>query len=263
VADLEWQVANGIATITLNRPHRKNAFTFPMIELWAELLRSAREDDDVRVVVLRGAGGAFCSGIDLESFSPSDGDRPTVLERREQLSDRVHRVALALEDFDKPVIAAMQGVAVGAGFDMALMCDLRIAAASATMSEGYVKVGLVPGDGGCYWLPRLVGISKALELLLTGATIDATEAHRIGLINRVVPDEDFDTAVANLAAALAAAPPVTVRLIKRATYQSARSDLRTSLDLVASHMAVVTSTDDTEEALSALREKRSPIFVGR
>jgi enoyl-CoA hydratase/carnithine racemase len=261
--DIEWSVADGVATLVLNRPERKNAFTFEMIEEWAELLRLARTDDDVRVVMVTGAGGAFCSGVDLESFSPSGGARPTVLRRRQDLADRIHRVALALEDLDKPVIAAMQGVAVGAGLDMALMCDMRIASETARFCEGYVKIGLIPGDGGCYWLPRIVGLPKALELLLSGDTIDAAEALRIGMVNRVVPDEGFADAARAFAAKFAAGPPATVRLIKRATSQSARSDLRTALDLVASHMAVVTSTEDAEEALAALREKRPPVFTGR
>jgi enoyl-CoA hydratase/carnithine racemase len=262
MADLEWAVADGIGTLTLNRPHRKNAFTFDMIEQWAELLRLARTDDDVRVIVVTGAGGAFCSGVDLESFSPSGGARPTVLERRGMIADRVHRVALALEDLDKPVVAAMQGVAVGAGLDMALMCDMRIVTDTATFCEGYVKVGLVPGDGGCYWLPRIVGLPKALELLMSGDTLSATEALAIGMVNSVVPDDCFKQSVTAFARRFADAPPVTVRLIKRATYQSARSDLRTSLDLIASHMAVVTQTEDAEEALSALREKRPPLYRG-
>lgn len=263
VADLEWSVADGIGTIRLNRPHRKNAFTFEMIDEWAGIIQRVRTDDAVRVVVLTGAGDAFCSGVDLESFSPSDGSRPSVLERREALSERIHRIALALEDLDKPVIAAIRGVAVGAGLDMALMCDMRIASTTARLCEGYVKVGLVPGDGGCYWLPRIVGLPKALELLLTGETIDAAEAHRIGLVNRLVADDEFDAEVRRFAEQLAAAPPVTARLIKRATYQSARSDLRTSLDLVASHMAVVTQTEDAEEALAAMRERRPANYQGR
>lgn len=263
MADLQWSVADGIGTIVLNRPERKNAFTLEMIDAWAEHLRLARTDDSVRVIVLRGAGDAFCSGVDLETFSPSDGSRPTVLERRNMLADRIHRVALALEDLDKPVVAAMRGVAVGAGLDMALMCDMRIASDSARFAEGYIKVGLVPGDGGCYFLPRLVGVAKALELMLTGETIDAPEALRIGMVNRVVPDSGFDAAVTEFAATLANVAPVSARLIKRATYQSLTASLRTALDLVASHMAVVTQTEDSEEALAAFRERRKPDFKGR
>jgi len=263
VADLEWSVADGIGTIRLNRPEQRNAFTFDMVAEWAELLRTARTDDDVRVVVLTGTGDkAFCSGVDLSSISNANPDL-TPLERKSQLHDQIHRVALELEALDKPVIASINGVAVGAGLDMALMCDLRIASRSARMSEGYVKVGLTPGDGGAYYLPRLVGTSKALELLLTGDFVTADEAHRIGMVNRVVDPEDLAEATTALAAQIAASPPVTVRMIKRATYQSAGTDLRTALDLISSHFAVVAATEDAAEALAAMKDKRPPVFRGR
>ena len=143
------------------------------------------------MLVLTGAGDqAFCSGIDLGSISNANPDL-TPLERKSQLHDEIHQVALALEALDKPVIASINGAAVGAGLDMALMCDLRIAARSARLSEGYIKVGLTPGDGGAYYLPRLVGTAKALELLLTGDFVSADEAHRIGMVNRVVDDADL------------------------------------------------------------------------
>jgi enoyl-CoA hydratase/carnithine racemase len=263
VPDLEWSVDNLVGTIRLNRPERRNAFTFGMVREWARILRDVRTDDSVRVVVLTGAGDrAFCSGIDLGSISHANPDL-SPLERKSQLHDEIHQVALALEDLDKPVIAAINGAAVGAGLDMALMCDLRVAARSAKLSEGYIKVGLTPGDGGAYYLPRLVGTAKALELLLTGDFISADEAHRIGMVNRVVDDADLEAETKALAEQIAAAPPVTVRMIKRATYQSARADLRTSLDLISSHFAVVAATDDAAEALSALQEKRVPAFHGK
>jgi enoyl-CoA hydratase/carnithine racemase len=258
--DLEFTVADGIGTILLNRPHRKNAFTMAMIDEWADVLRRARTDDDVRVVVLTGAGDAFCSGVDLGSYR--DSEEQTPLQRKENLRERIHRVPLALEDLDKPVIAAVNGVAVGAGMDMALMCDLRVVARSARLSEGYIRVGLVPGDGGCYYLPRLVGTAKALELLLTGDFVDGAEAARLGIANHVVDDDELLPFVTGLARKLADAPPVAVRMIKRAVYQSARSDLRTALDLISSHMAVVTSTQDSAEAYQAFREKRPGHYTG-
>jgi enoyl-CoA hydratase/carnithine racemase len=260
MADLEYTAADGIGTILLNRPHRKNAFTLDMIDTWAQALRDARTDPDVRVVVLTGAGDAFCSGVDLDRRQ--DATPATPLERKENLTERIHRIPFALEDLDKPVIAAINGVAVGAGMDMALMCDMRIMARSARLSEGYVRVGLVPGDGGCYYLPRLVGTAKALELLLTGDFIDAEEAGRLGIANHVVDDADLAGAVDTLARKIADGPPVAIRTIKRAVYQSARSDLRTALDLISSHMAVVTSTEDSAEALAAFREKRPANFIG-
>lgn len=260
MADIEYTKADGIGTILLNRPERKNAFTFAMIDEWARILEHARVDDDVRVLVLTGAGDAFCSGVDLGGYT--EGQRPTPLERKQGLTDRIHRVPLALEDLDKPIIAAVNGVAVGAGMDMALMCDMRVVARSARLSEGYIRVGLVPGDGGCYYLPRLVGTAKALELLLTGDFVDGEEAARLGIANHVVDDAELPSFVTALARRIADAPPVAVRMIKRAVYQSAKSDLRTALDLISSHMAVVTSTSDSAEAYAAFREKREGHYVG-
>jgi enoyl-CoA hydratase/carnithine racemase len=261
--DLKWSVTDGVGTILINRPEVRNAFTFSMVDEWAQLLRDARTNDDVRVVVLTGAGDkAFCSGVDLSSISNANPDL-TPLERKSQLHDQIHQVALALADLDKPVIASINGVAVGAGLDMALMCDLRIMSTSARVSEGYVKVGLTPGDGGSYYLPRLVGTSKALELLLTGDFIDAEEALRIGLVNRLAPPDKLAEQTWEFARSIADHPPVTVRMIKRATYQSANTDLRTALDLISSHFAVVAATEDASEALSAMKDKRTPRYLGR
>jgi enoyl-CoA hydratase/carnithine racemase len=259
MADLEYTVDAGIATILLNRPARKNAFTLAMVDEWARALRTAREDPEVRVVLVTGAGDAFCSGADLSTF---DGE-PTTLFRKTMLTEHVHRVAHALEDLDKPVIAAVNGVAVGAGMDMALMCDIRLAAESARFSEGYVRIGLVPGDGGCYFLPRIVGMAKALELLWTGEFFDAREAHRLGVVNHVYSDEEFPAAALAFARKIADGPPIAISMIKRAAYQAAHSDLRTALDLISSHMAVVQSTEDSKEAMAAFREKRPPTFHGR
>ena len=225
MADLEYRVENGVGTILLNRPEKKDAFTLEMLHRWAEIYREARTDDDVGAIVLTGAGDAFCSGGDLGGLAPSD---PTPYDRKAFLTDHVHRVIYALEELDKPVIAAVNGAAVGAGMDMSLMCDMRFAARSARFSEGYVRVGLVPGDGGAYFLPRLVGTAKALELLLTGDFVDAVEAHRVGIVNRVYEDEEL----AEETRRFAAGPPLVTRMIKRTVYQSVRSDLRTSLDLV-------------------------------
>jgi enoyl-CoA hydratase/carnithine racemase len=260
MADLEYAVADGIGTIRLNRPERKNAFTLAMVDQWAGLLGAARTDPDVRVLVLTGTGDAFCSGVDLERRH--EGRPATALARKQVLTDQVHRIALAMEDLDKPVIAAINGTAVGAGLDMALMCDMRVMARSARVSEGYIRVGLLPGDGGCYYLPRLVGVAKALELLLTGDFIDADEAARIGLVNQVVDESELDDAVLTLARKIADGPPVVVRMIKRATYQSLRTDLRTSLDLISSHTGVVGLMSDSAEAMAAFREKRKPRYNG-
>jgi enoyl-CoA hydratase/carnithine racemase len=260
VADLEYGVENGVGTILLNRPEKKNAFTTEMLDEWSEILVEARTDDGVGAIILTGAGDAFCSGGDFESLSPDAEDEPTPYDRKAFLTDHVHRICYALEDLDKPVIAAINGVAVGAGLDFALMCDMRFMASSARVSEGYIRVGLVPGDGGAYYLPRLVGTAKALELLLTGDFIDAREAHRIGMVNRVYEDGELIDETRAFAEKLAAGPPLVTRMIKRAVYQSARSDLRTSLDLISSHMGIVQSMEESHEAFNAFREKRAPRF---
>lgn len=260
MADLEYVVEDGVGTITLNRPERRNAFTLDMVDQWAAIYRDARTNADVRAIVLTGSGNTFCSGVDLSELDSTD---QTPLDRKALLSERVHRVALELAELDKPVIAAINGAAVGAGLDMALMCDIRLASRSARLSEGYVRIGIVPGDGGCYYLPRLVGLSKALELLLTGDFVDGEEAARIGLVSSVHDDKDLLPHAHELATRLAAGPPVAMRMIKRAVYQSLDTDLRTALDLISSHMAVVQFTDDAREAYAAMIEKRAPTFRGR
>jgi enoyl-CoA hydratase/carnithine racemase len=260
MADLEYTVEDGVGTILLNRPAQKNAFTLDMVDEWAQALRSARTDSSVRVVVVTGAGDAFCAGVDL-SVLQDVGEEPLALKT--MLTAQVHEVARAVDELDKPVIAAVNGVAVGAGMDMALMCDIRVLAQSARMSEGYIRVGLVPGDGGCYYLPRLVGMEKALELLWTGDFIGAHEAVRIGLASQVHPDQEFEAAYGALAARLAAQPPINVAMIKRAAKQSATSDLRTSLDLISSHFGVVYGTEDSREARAAFGARRAPHFSGR
>ena len=255
-----YEVNNGIALLTLNRPDRRNSFTLSMIHRWADLLIEANTDETVRVIVVTGAGGAFCAGIDLDELETIE---LTPQARRNFLTDEVHRVARAVEASDKPIIAAVAGAAVGAGMDMALMCDMRIVAQSAKFAESYVNLGLVPGDGGAYYLPRLVGTAKALELLLTGDTVTGQEAVDLGIANHVVADELLMDTVMNLAAKIAAKPPVAVQLIRHTVYQSQNVDLTTALNLVASQMGVAMLTQDHKEALAAFREKRPGNFQGK
>jgi enoyl-CoA hydratase/carnithine racemase len=258
---LRFEIEGGIATITLNRPERMNAFTWEMIDAWADALSECRANDAVAVVIVTGAGKAFCSGGDIGEMKKR-GER-TPLERKAELESHVHKIPLALEALDKPVIAAINGAATGAGLDLALMADLRLAAESARLGETYVKVGLVPGAGGAWFLPRLVGSAKALELFWTGDIIDAREAERIGLVNKVVPDAELMAATQALAEKIASGPPLSVRLIKRAVREGMRSDLRTSLDLISSHYAVAATSSDHHEAVAAYLEKRKPVFTGR
>jgi enoyl-CoA hydratase/carnithine racemase len=258
--ELLYEVKDRVATLTLNRPDKLNAFTGPMIERWAWALSEAQRDPDVNVVVVTGAGKAFCSGGDVARMGQGE---PTPLDHKNTLWEHIHRVPKALEQMDKPVIAMVNGVAVGAGMGMAVMCDLRIASDAARFSTGYVRVGLVPGDGDTYFLPRLVGSAKALELLWTADFIEAPEAERLGIVNRVVPADRLAEETLALARKIADGPQVPIRMIKRLVYQSLRLDLRTHLDLVSSHMAVVRDTEDHKEGVQAFKEKRPPKFKGR
>jgi enoyl-CoA hydratase/carnithine racemase len=260
MSDLLYEVKDRIATITLNRPDKLNAFTGPMIDAWARALAEAQADDQVHVVVVTGAGRAFCAGGDVARMGEG---QPTALEHKNMLWEHIHRVPKTLETMDKPVIAMVNGLAVGAGMGMCLMCDVRIASDEARFSTGYVRVGLVPGDGDTYFLPRLVGPAKALELLWTADFIDAAEALRLGIVNRVVPAADLREATWAFARQLAEGPQVPIRMIKRLVYQSLRLDLRTHLDLVSSHMAIVRQTADHAEGVAAFKEKRPPKFQGR
>jgi len=253
---LLFEVEDRIATITLNRPERKNAFTFEMTDAWAKALLECRDRDDVAVVIVTGSGDSFCSGGDIADMKGRTGQLPG--QRKEELSRRVQRVPLALEDLDKPVLCALNGVATGAGMDMALMCDIRYAAESARLAETYVRVGLVPGAGGAHFLPRLVGVAKALELFWTGDFVDAREAERLGLVNKVLPDGELMPFVRGVAAKIAKAPPASVRLIKRAVTQGMRNDLRTNLDLISSHYAVATAAPEHREAVEKFLARAKP-----
>jgi len=246
---LKFSIAEGIARIVLDRPERMNAFTFEMIDAWTAALARCRTDDMVKVVIITGTGSAFCSGGDIVEMGERLEHTPE--QRKNELFQRIERIPLALEDLDKPVIAAVNGVATGAGMDMALMCDLRYAAQSARFAETYVKVGLVPGAGGAHFLPRLVGTAKALELFLTGDFIDAQEALRIGLVNKVFADATLAAEVDSIARRMANAPALTLRMTKRAIYQGMRNDLRTNLDLISSHYAIITSTQEHKDLVQS------------
>jgi enoyl-CoA hydratase/carnithine racemase len=260
VSDLLYDVSDRVATITLNRPDKLNAFTGEMIDTWASSLAKAQADEQVNVIVVTGNGRAFCAGGDVSRMGEGE---PTPLQHKNQLWDHIHRIPKTLEGVDKPVIAMVNGLTVGAGMGMSLMCDVRIAAESARFSTGYVRVGLVPGDGDTYFLPRLVGSAKALELLWTADFIEAADALRLGIVNRVVPDAQLKEATYAFAKQIADGPQVPIRMIKRLVYQSLRLDLRTHLDLVSSHMAVVRRTEDHAEGVAAFKEKRPAKFRGR
>lgn len=248
-----------VAVITLNRPDAKNAFSPEMIRMWREYLERAKNDDDISVVVVTGIGDTFCSGGDIRDMARG---KLRSWDMKKFLWDGVHRIIFALEDLDKPVIAAVNGAAMGAGMDMAIMCDMRVASDRARFAESYIAMGLAPGDGGAWFLPRLVGTSKALELLLTADVLDAQEALSLGIVNRVVPHVKLMEETMKLAGKIAEKPPLAVRMIKRAVCQGATSTLRAHLDYISSQMSLLSQTNDHIEAARAFIEKRKPVFTG-
>jgi enoyl-CoA hydratase/carnithine racemase len=264
--EILYDVADGVATITLNRPEKMNAFSTKMIAEWTDAIDAAREDDAVRVVVITGAGRGFCSGMDVQAEAGGSGvlrSETGPAARRNSLRYNVHRVARALQLLDKPYIAGVNGPAAGAGMDMASMADIRFCADTARFGMAYVRMGIIPGDGGAYYLPRIVGLAKALELIWTGEMFDAQEALRIGYVSRVVPTDKLQEETHAFAAKLAEGPAVAIQLAKRLAYRSLDATLEQALDLAQSAMVIAQSTDDAKEGPRAFIEKRKPQFQGR
>lgn len=261
--EILYTVDGHVATITLNRPETLNAFTALMLEEWTDALHKSQRDDNVWVVVVTGSGRGFCSGGNVKGFAQkADQDVPPLHTQRNHMRYGVHQVPRAVAHLDKPYIAAVNGPAAGAGMDMASMADIRIASDKAKFVMSYVNMGLVTGDGGAYFLPRIVGLSQAYELMWSGETIDAQEALRIGYVNHVVPHERFPQFVKEYAGKLASKPPVAVQLIKRAVRKGLTTDLENTLDYLEWAMLICRSTEDAQEGPRAWRDKRSPVFTG-
>jgi enoyl-CoA hydratase/carnithine racemase len=259
MADILLEQAGGVATVTLNRPHRRNAITPSMWTDLASLFDRVAGEPSVRVLVVTGAGGAFSSGADLAvSDGIRNGTPPLALDQMRAVS----RAVLALQRLPKPTIASVPGVAVGGGWNLALACDLVIAAQSARFSQIFTKRGLSIDVGGSWVLPRLVGLQKAKELAFMATMLTAAEAEALGLVNLVVPDDTLAEAVAEWAERLAAGPAVALSLTKTLLNQSLGLGLEQALDAEASAQALNRMTDDTAEALNAFVERREPRFAG-
>jgi enoyl-CoA hydratase/carnithine racemase len=252
-------IQNHVQIITLNRPEKKNAFDSQMIDEWVAALEDAEKNDDVHVIVVTGSGNAFCAGGDVGGMKQDQ--KP--LDNKNKLWKNIHRIPLALKKIDKPVIAAINGPAVGAGLDMALMCDIRTMIDDSKVSEGYVKVGLVPGDGGAFFLPPIVGEAKAFELLWTGNFISSKEALSLGMVNHVYTKEEFMKKTMDLAEQIASGPQIAIRMTKRAVRYSRTMELEPALDLISSHYAIIKETEDHKEGVTAFKEKRKAKFTGK
>jgi 2-(1,2-epoxy-1,2-dihydrophenyl)acetyl-CoA isomerase len=246
-----------LATITLNRPEKLNAYTYRMGQEITRALTDAAKDRKIRVVIVTGAGRGFCAGVDVATRGP----RETVPIRRNSFMGPPVR---KLRDFDKPVIAAINGVVAGGGLSFAMACDIRIASDRARFSQIFVKRGIIPDNGSTWFLPRIVGMAKACEMVWTGDIIDAAEGERIGLVSRVVPHDDLIPAVRELATRIAQGPPIAIQLAKRALYQGLlTSDLYSHMELELHYNAICGQTEDRREGIQAFLEKREPVFRGR
>jgi 2-(1,2-epoxy-1,2-dihydrophenyl)acetyl-CoA isomerase len=251
-----------VARITLNRPDKLNALTAVMSDELMGAFQDAGSDDGVRAVVVTGAGRGFCAGQDLKEFETAyrGGQRPDL---REHLEKGYHRLIPLIVETPKPVIAGVNGVAAGAGISLAAACDVRIASEEARFTQAFVKIGLVPDSGGTWLLPRLVGPAKALELSMTGDVIDAAEALRIGLVNRVVGADDFAAELTSFAAGLAALPTAAIAETKALLRSAPGLTLQQALEAEARAQARMGQTEDHLEGVMAFAEKREPRFHGR
>jgi 2-(1,2-epoxy-1,2-dihydrophenyl)acetyl-CoA isomerase len=256
MAEVETSRDGAVLAITLNRPDVLNAFNTSMHRALAAALNEAR-DDDVRAVVLTGAGRAFCVGQDLTEFRESSGDIG------DRLRGNYHPNILALRTLEKPVIAAVNGPAAGAGLSLACACDLRIAAADATFVPAFINIGLVPDSGGTYFVRRLLGTARAFQWLTSGGRLTAAEAYAWGLVSEVVEADRLGARSAELAAELAALPTRGIALTKRLLDEAEHTTLEEQLELEAQLQAVATQTADFREGVDAFLEKREPRFEGR
>lgn len=254
-----------VAIVTLNKPESRNAIaTQQDCDDLAAALRKANDDRAINVIVLTGAGKSFCAGGDLKAIRERTGigPRETPDDTRANYRRGVHSVIRALADVEVATIAAINGHAIGLGLDIGILCDIRIAGASAKMASSFVKVGIIPGDGGAWILTNAIGASRAAELVLTGDTIDAEEAQRMGLVSRVVPDEQLMDEALKLAERVAVNPPRSVRLAKRLLREAQHGRLADVLELSAAFQALAHETADHKEAVDAFSEKRTPKFTG-
>jgi len=259
---LIYEVKDSIATLTLNRPDRLNALGGSLRDDLHDAITRSAADPEVRVLIITGSGKGFCAGGDVKAMNEAkEGrrERPFM----EKIAPGRDRTLLAMREAPQPIIAAVNGAAAGAGMNLALACDIRLASSAAKFSQAFVKRGLHPDWGGTYFLPRIVGMAKACELIFTGALIDAAEALRLGIVSQVLAPEELLPAAQALARAIAAGPPIAIRLAKRGLYRNAESDLRTALEYETFAQNACFETEDATEGIRAFVEKRAPQFKGR
>lgn len=261
---VSYERDGAIVTLTLNDPDQRNPISDPaMIEALLAVLARLEADPEARVAILTGAGSAFSAGGNIKKMGQAGGlNDPLPVRTRANYKKGIQRIPLAFAALEVPVIAAVNGAAIGAGCDLACMCDIRIAGRSARFAESFVKLGIIAGDGGAWLLPRIVGFSKASEMALTGEMLDADAALASGLVSRVVEDGDLLSAAREVAARIAANPPYAVRMTKRLLWEGQSASLAGLLEMAASMQALAHATADHREAIAAMLEKREPRFTG-
>ncbi len=258
-----YEESDGIVMLTLNEPKTRNAISDAIIEGIVDACRRINADMSVRCMILTGAGEGFSSGGNVKQMRDGEGlfgGAPVDMRRAYQHT--IHQIARSLYDLEVPSICAVNGAAIGAGCDTTLMCDIRIAGRKAQFAESFLRVGLVSGDGGAWFLPRVVGLSRAYEMTLTGDVIDAEKAERWGLVSKVVDDDKLMDEAMALAHRIAAFPPHAIRLNKRLLRESQGVPLSTALEMASAMQALTQSTADQKEAVAAMLEKRKPVFKG-
>lgn len=261
--DILYDKTDRIATLTFNRPDRLNAITNVMRSEILDAMRDASADDDIRVVVLKGAGKGFCAGADL------GGDRKPANDQRPEPNSRLPRdsfqeaFARIMWDMPKPAIASINGAAAGLGFGMALTCDIRIASSVGKFASAFSRISLVPEACMTFYLPRIVGLARAAEILYTGRQVLADEALSIGLLNQVVAPEELEQAVADMAQTLANAAPIAIQLTRRELYRGLEGTFDGQLEMELYHQRFIQGSEDSKEGPRAFMEKRAPEFEGR
>ena len=253
-----YEKSEGIATITLNRPEALNAFSKELVHEVLEALKDAKNDENVRVIVLTGAGEkAFSAGADIKAMKGMNA------LRTRELSLMGESLCTAIENHEKPVIAAINGYALGGGLEVSMACDFRIVSENARMGQTEINIGLIPGWGGTQRLTRLIGMTKAKELIFTGRIIEAKTAEQLGIVNMVIPQNEFKQAVRQFALDLAQKAPVALRVAKALMNKGAEIGLDAAIALEREGFGVVGSTEDLQEGVSAFTEKRKPTFKGK
>ncbi len=259
--DIIYTKENHIATITMNRPDKMNAFTPEMSDSLYRAFKDSDEDHDIRVIILTAVGRAFCAGADVKAMAQSF-DIPGEKHKYDMHRSERINLHLLMQRCNKPIIGAINGVAAGGGLDLACACDVRIASDKARFAEVFVRRGMMPASGGTYFLPRLVGVDRACLMAWTGDMVHAEEAQRIGLVTMVVPHDELEMAVMDLAEKLAKGPPLAIQRTKRAIYEGLEMDLEETLDYIAPIINFLNQTEDHKEGARAFVEKREPVFRG-